>query len=166
MPDEREWNRREILRSAAAGSLASSISYSRVALAPDKNAVDPERIYRENEMPGTRDWMTTNVRIDPKTKSIFGVIDIHASSDGRPGRIIDRVGRFGSPRKESEGTYTATIYPGPRGNIVYNASTIWWADGLSQPPGYVRPAVYTRPQGPDPRVQRITRNLLERMRGA
>ena len=28
------------------------------------------------------------------------MIDIHPSSDGRPGRIIERVGRFGSPRKE------------------------------------------------------------------
>ncbi|HEX3449814.1 MAG TPA: N,N-dimethylformamidase beta subunit family domain-containing protein [Isosphaeraceae bacterium] len=184
--------------------------------------------------------------------SICGVIDIRASSDGRSGRVIERVGRFGSPRKEeiekgfpeealfikngpneatlmgaqstypvtgggdwtcrqpghwlfagtgmkegdgipglvgwewhgepapipglevvasgktqsprAEGSYTATIYPGPKENLVFNAATIWWADGLSAPPGYVRPAVYTRPQGPDPRVQRITRNLLERMR--
>jgi hypothetical protein len=185
--------------------------------------------------------------------SICGVIDIHPSSEGRAGRIIERVGRFGSPRKEeiekgfpeealftkngpnegtlmgaqstypvtgggawtcrkpdhwlfvgtgmkegdgipglvgwewhgepapipgleviasgkttsprAEGTYTATMYPGPKGNIVFNAATIWWADGLSQPPGYVRPAVYARPQGPDARVQRITSNLLDRMRG-
>jgi len=184
--------------------------------------------------------------------SICGVIDIHAASDGRANRIIERVGRFGSPRKEevekgfpeealfvkngpnesilmgaqstypvtgggdwicrkpdhwlfagtgmkvgdgipglvgwewhgapapiagleivasgktqsprAEGEYTATIYPGPKGNLVFNASTIWWADGLSEPPGYVRPAVYTRPKGPDVRVQRITRNLLDRMR--
>ena len=60
--------------------------------------------------------------------------------------------------------WTATIYPGPKGNLVFNASTIWWADGLSEPPGYVRPATYTRPKGPDVRVQWITRNLLERMR--
>ena len=66
-------------------------------------------------------------------------------------------------KPRAEGIYTATIYPGPQGNFVFNAATIWWADGLSQPPGYVRPAVYTRPQGPDPRVQRITRNLLEEM---
>ena len=52
-----------------------------------------------------------------------------------------------------------------RNNFVFNAATIWWADGLSEPPGYVRPAVYTRPKGPDKRVQQITRNLLERMRG-
>jgi len=188
--------------------------------------------------------------------SICGVIDIDPASDGRPTRIIERVGRYGSPQKEElengfpeealftkngpneatlmgarstypvtgggdwtcrkpghwlfagtgmkegdsipglvgwewhgdpapipglevvasgktqcprpngEGTFTATIYPGPKGNFVFNAATIWWADGLSAPPGYVRPAVYTRPRGPDPRAQRITRNLLERMRGA
>jgi hypothetical protein len=187
--------------------------------------------------------------------SICGVIDIHAASDGRPNRVIERVGRYGSPQKEElengfpeealftkngpneatlmgarstypvtgggdwtcrkpdhwlfagtgmkendgipglvgwewhgdpaaiaglevvasgktkcprpngEGTYTATIYPGPKQNFVFNAATIWWADGLSVPPGYVRPAVYTRPKGPDPRVQQITRNLFERMRG-
>jgi hypothetical protein len=185
--------------------------------------------------------------------SICGVIDIHASSDGRPGRIIERIGRFGSPRKEEVeqgfpeearftkngpneatlmgaqstfpvtggadwicrkpghwifagtgmkegdgipglvgwewhgepaaipgleivasgraksprgvGVYTATVYPGPKDNFVFNAATIWWADGLSEPPGYVRPAVYTRPRGPDRRVQRITKNVLDRMCG-
>lgn len=68
------------------------------------------------------------------------------------------------PGKPNGGVYTATVYPGPRGNFVFNASTCWWADGLSAPPGYVRPKVYTEPKGPDPRCQRITRNLLERMR--
>ncbi|HCL92679.1 MAG TPA: hypothetical protein P5037_02850 [Candidatus Paceibacterota bacterium] len=64
----------------------------------------------------------------------------------------------------NHGHYTATIYPGPRGNFVFNASTCWWGDGLSEPPGYVRPSVYTQPAGPDSRVQQITRNLLEQMR--
>ena len=50
-------------------------------------------------------------------------------------------------------------------DLVFNAATIWWGDGLSEPPGYVRPKVYTEPQGPDPRVQRITKNLFERFRG-
>jgi hypothetical protein len=63
------------------------------------------------------------------------------------------------------GTYTATVYPGPRGNFVFNASTCWWGDGLSEPPGYVRPFAHASPEGPDPRVQRITANLLARMRG-
>jgi len=71
-----------------------------------------------------------------------------------------------APGKPNGGTFAATIYPGPRQNIVFNASTCWWGDGLSAPPGYVRPSVYTSPQGPDGRVQQITRNILERMRAA
>ncbi len=62
------------------------------------------------------------------------------------------------------GEYTATVYPGPNGNFVFNASTCWWADGLSAPPGYVRPSVYTSPQGPDQRLQQITRNILNATR--
>jgi hypothetical protein len=66
-----------------------------------------------------------------------------------------------------KGTYTATIYPGPRDNFVFNAATIWWSDGLSAPPGYIHPGHYgANPKGPDPRVQRITANLLNRFRGA
>jgi hypothetical protein len=70
---------------------------------------------------------------------------------------------FDAPGKPNGGVYTATIYSGPRGNPVFNASTIWWGDGLSAPPGYLRPSVYTAPKGPDARVQRITRNLLDRI---
>jgi hypothetical protein len=59
--------------------------------------------------------------------------------------------------------WAATIYPGPRGNFVFNASTIFWAQGLSSPPGHTLPwSHWSRPHGPDARVQRITRNLLDR----
>jgi len=59
--------------------------------------------------------------------------------------------------------WTATIYPGPKGNFVFNASTIFWAQGLSSPPGHVLPwSHWTRPHGPDERVQRMTVNLLQR----
>ena len=59
--------------------------------------------------------------------------------------------------------WTATIYPGPRGSFVFNASTIFWAQGLSDPPGHVLPwSHWTRPHGPDDRVQKITHNLLKR----
>ncbi len=70
-----------------------------------------------------------------------------------------------APGQPNGGQYTATVYPGPRGNFVFNASTCWWADGLSQPPGYQSPSVYTSPQGVDVRVQQITRNVLDRMLG-
>src|SRR6185295_11658970 len=78
-------------------------------------------------------------------------------------RIVATAPTQSEPGKLNGGTFTATIYDGPKNNFVFNASTIWWADGLSAPPGYVRPSVYTTPQGPDARVQQITRNLLARM---
>ncbi|MDP9121435.1 MAG: hypothetical protein M3O15_08725 [Acidobacteriota bacterium] len=59
--------------------------------------------------------------------------------------------------------YAATVYPGPKGNFVFNAATCWWCDGLSEPPGYQHPVfMRARPQGPDERVQRITANLIKR----
>ena len=64
---------------------------------------------------------------------------------------------------ERRSYYTATIYPGPRGNFVFNAATCWWADAIAEPPGYVRPKVYTEPRGPNPWAQQITRNVLNRM---
>ena len=67
---------------------------------------------------------------------------------------------------EAESHYTATIYPGAKGSLVFNAATIWWAQGLSAPPGHMPPISHNgRPHGPDARVQRITRNLFERFLG-
>jgi hypothetical protein len=68
--------------------------------------------------------------------------------------------------------HSAVVYPGPAGGWVFNAGTIWWPEGLACPPGHM-PARHTvRPMkldacpgtfGVDPRVQRITRNLIDRM---
>ena len=59
--------------------------------------------------------------------------------------------------------WTATIYPGPKGNFVFNAATIWWAQALGDPPGHTLPwSHYSRPHGPDERVQIMTHNLLQR----
>lgn len=59
--------------------------------------------------------------------------------------------------------WQSVIYPGPKGNFVFNAATIFWAQGLSSPPGHTLPwSHYNRPHGPDPRVQTITHNLLKR----
>lgn len=77
--------------------------------------------------------------------------------------------------------HNAVIYPGPRGNWVFNAGTIWWTEGLSNPPGHIpagesgmeeflRPGEYPaghdpagRTFGVNPHVQRITANVLNRM---
>lgn len=67
-----------------------------------------------------------------------------------------------APGKLNGGTFTATVHTLARNNVIFNASSCWWGDALSEPPGYVRPSVYTSPQGPDKRAQQITRNVLAR----
>jgi len=90
----------------------------------------------------------------------------HGDPASIPGLEIVATGPTQSkPGELNGGIYTATIYPGPRGNFVFNAATCWWADGLSEPPGYLRPTAYTTPHGPDARAQRITANVLTRMLG-
>jgi len=76
------------------------------------------------------------------------------------GPITNRAGR------PTGADYTATIYPGPKNNVVFNAATIWWSDGLSAPPGYKPTSDGKRTPNIDPRVQRITSNLLKRFLGA
>ena len=59
--------------------------------------------------------------------------------------------------------HAATIYDGPKGNVVFNARTIWYAQGVSSPPGHVLPKHNrAKPQGPDSRVERMTANLFDR----
>ncbi|MEZ6053510.1 MAG: DUF6605 domain-containing protein [Planctomycetaceae bacterium] len=65
---------------------------------------------------------------------------------------------------DNEGRYAATIFPGPKGNFVFNAATIFWSQGLSSPPGHILPwSHWSRPHGPDLRVQKIMTNLLSRI---
>jgi hypothetical protein len=60
-------------------------------------------------------------------------------------------------------SWSATIYPGPKNNFVFNAATIFWSQGMSQPPGHILPWSHSsRPHGTDDRVQRITQNLIDR----
>lgn len=65
----------------------------------------------------------------------------------------------GTPTKRQ---YAATIYTADKGNYVFNAATCWWTQVLSSPPGYVNPPNRYFEED-DKRVQRITRNVLDRM---
>lgn len=59
--------------------------------------------------------------------------------------------------------WAATLYTAPKGNFVFNAATIFWCQDLSMPPGHTLPwSHWSRPHGPDERVQKITHNLLRR----
>lgn len=119
---------------------------------------------------GGADWICANDKhwlfADTGMKTGDGIPGLvgwewHGDPADIPGLEIVATGKTSSPR--GEGVYTSTLYPGPKENLVFNASTIWWGDGLSEPPGYVRPKVYTEPKGPDPRVAKITSNLFAEM---
>jgi hypothetical protein len=57
--------------------------------------------------------------------------------------------------------WAATVFYGPKGNVIFNAATIFWAQGLSAPPGHMLPwSHFNRPHDVDERVQKITRNAL------
>jgi hypothetical protein len=103
-----------------------------------------------------------------KGEGIPGLVgwEWHGDPADIPGLEVVATGMTTDGNGNPHGNYTATVYPGPKGNVVFNASSCWWADGLSAPPGYVRPSVYATPKGPDPRARRITSNVLERMRRA
>ncbi len=109
-------------------------------------------------------YENTGMRAGDRIPGLIGW-EWHGDPAKIPGLEVVATGPTQSaPGMPNGGQYTATVYPGPHGNVVFNATTCWWADGLSEPPGYVRPKVYTEPKGPDARVQQITANVLERMR--
>ena len=87
----------------------------------------------------------------------------HGLPEPRPGLEILARGPVFSGGKPQNVEYTATLHPAARGNLVFNAATIWWSLGLSEPPGFQRPSSHGgTPRGPDPRVQRMTKNLFDR----
>jgi N,N-dimethylformamidase beta subunit-like, C-terminal len=123
---------------------------------------------------GTADWTCVNERhwLFEETgmkngDSIPGLVgwEHHGEPANIPGlQVLARGPVFSGGRPQGV-EYTATIYPGPKGNLVFNAASIWWSIGLSTPPGFLLPSAHGGgPRGPDARVQRITANFFERCR--
>jgi hypothetical protein len=120
---------------------------------------------------GSANWTATNTRhwifagTGMKDGDYFpGLVgwEFHGAPGNIPGLEVIAAGETikGSGEKT---TYAATVYPGPKGNWVFNAATIYWSMGLSQPPGFVLPySHFGRPHGTDERVQKITANFLTR----
>jgi hypothetical protein len=97
--------------------------------------------------------------------SIPGLVgwEHHGDPADIPGLEILAKGPVFSGGRPQGVDYTATIHPGPKGNLVFNAASIWWSIGLSSPPGFLLPQAHGGgPRGPDPRVQRMTANLFRR----
>jgi hypothetical protein len=108
-------------------------------------------------------WIFENTGMK-KGDAIPGLVgwEFHGDPAPIPGLSIVAEG-MAKNAGEAVAHWTATLYPGPKDNWVFNASTIWWAQGLSTPPGHMLPfSHYGRPHGPDPRVEQITRNILAR----
>jgi hypothetical protein len=95
----------------------------------------------------------------PPSPNIPGLVEVARS-------VVWQMGDIGASKPETkELIHTGVVYPGPKGNWVFNAGTIWWPEALSQPPGHI-PAGYNpemRTFGVHPQIQKITSNILDRM---
>ena len=60
-------------------------------------------------------------------------------------------------------SYATTIYTAPKGNLVFDAGTCWWNKPLGDHPGYINPPFIYHFQDGDARIQRITKNIIDRM---
>ena len=80
-----------------------------------------------------------------------------------PSLVVLARGKTRRYREETNREYASVLYTAAKGNFVFNAATCWWNMLLARPPGAVNPP-NTDFSREDSRVQRITKNLLERMR--
>ena len=132
--------------------------------------------------PGYGDWTITNpshwifdglgVSVGDTIPAIVGW-EYHgapAEIDGL--EVVASSELFQGYKEPLEPAHAAVVYPCERGNWVFNAGTIWWPEGLSNPPGHI-PArlainsvsVGSSPGtfGVNPMTQAITANVLNRM---
>jgi hypothetical protein len=79
-----------------------------------------------------------------------------------PTLIVVGTSKFDDRGDKPESSHSATFYDGGKGNFVFNAGTCWWSMPLARPPGSRNPPDADFSQ-PDTRVQRMTRNLLDRV---
>ena len=80
-----------------------------------------------------------------------------------PGLVVLSEGPvYGANGERRDGRYATTLYAAAKGNLVFNAGTCWWNLVLSTPPGFQNPPRKDFRRN-DSRIQRITKNILDRM---
>jgi len=95
-------SRRTVLQAAAGLGLAAVLP-SRAAAG---DARDPDRIRRENDRPGTRDWMLRKTGVDPATRYRCPWIEGYCSRTSvRPGETIHFIVSTSPPAR-----YTLDFY--------------------------------------------------------
>jgi hypothetical protein len=126
--------------------------------------------------PGYGDWVITKadhwvyegleVRAGDRIPAIIGW-EYHGTPASIPGLEVVAASELHPRSNElsSDQRHAAVVYPGAKGNWVFNAGTIWWPEGLSSPPGHIpaRVAGMGGVFGVHPWVQGITANVLNRM---
>ena len=95
----------------------------------------------------------------PPSPSVDGLVEV-------AGSVVWQMGDAGASKPGTKvKVHSGVVYPGPKGNWVFNAGTIWWPEALAQPPGHI-PAGYNpemRTFGVNQNIQKITSNILNRM---
>ncbi|MBK1877454.1 N,N-dimethylformamidase beta subunit family domain-containing protein [Pelagicoccus mobilis] len=102
-----------------------------------------------------------------KGDTVKGIVGWEWNSNpatGLPGFEILANGKTKAGNGKPKPPHAGIIYDGSKGNLVFNAGSVWWAQAMSSPPGHVLPAHgAVKPQGPEPRVQRMAANLFDRI---
>ena len=150
----RQSRRGRIARSSASASSAGRIPSASGALQKPwkQHGPDPAALMgADTTSPanGTADWTCTNdkhwlfagtgMKNGDSIKGLVGWEHHGPPLAEVAGLEVLARGPVSSRGRPQNTEYTATMYPGPKGNLVFNAATIWWSDGLSEPPGYLRP---------------------------
>jgi hypothetical protein len=105
----------------------------------------------------------TNMRKADRVAELVGW-EYHGAPFGKhPDLVVLSEGPvYGANGQRLTGTYATTLYTAPKGNLVFNAGTCWWNLVLSSPPGFQSPPRKDFLRN-DARIQRITKNVLDRM---
>ena len=80
------------------------------------------------------------------------------------GGVLSEGPVYAANGERQTGLYATTVYTARRGNLVFNAGTCWWNVVLSSPPGFLNPPRKDFRRD-DRRIQRVTKNILDRMIG-
>ena len=132
--------------------------------------------------PGYGDWVVRNaghwiyegmgVSEGDRIPAIIGW-EFHGTPAEIPGlEVVAGSELFQGFKEPREPAHAAVVYPCEGGNWVFNAGTIWWPEGLSNPPGHIPARLATNSVtvgsspgtfGVQPMAQAITANVLDRM---
>jgi hypothetical protein len=104
----------------------------------------------------------TNMKKGDRVAQLVGW-EYHGPPLGQPADLVVlSQGPVYSNSGSRTGTYVTTLYTARRGNLVLNAGTCWWYLVLATPPGFQNPPRMDFRRN-DPRIQWITKNILDRM---